>query len=87
MRNPFLPTLWHHDFFMLAAVWFLRSSAWDIIAFEFLIVHFKSLGGGELKSAAIIFFSFPHPTQCTYKGFTCKQYMEKILQKIDKYYI
>lgn len=58
MQNPFSPTLWHHDFFMSAAVWFLRSSAWDIRAIDFLIVHFKGLGGGEIKSAAIFFFFF-----------------------------
>lgn len=56
MRNPFSPTLWHHDFFMSAAVQFLKSSTWDIIDIEFLTVHFKGLGGGEMKSAVIICF-------------------------------
>lgn len=33
-------------------------SAWDIIAIELLILHFKGLGGGETKKVAIVLFSF-----------------------------
>lgn len=59
MWNPFSPALWHHDFFISAAVWFLKSFACDITGIQFLIVHFKGLeGGGGMKSAAIIFFFF-----------------------------
>lgn len=73
---------------MSAAVWFLRSSAWDITAIAFLIVHFKGLRGGEMKSAAIIFFCLfliPHdvPVRVSHADSTWKNYCKRM----DKYYI